>query len=162
MDLVKIKKLRMAKGYSQRAFANLIGMTAQQYFRIEKGLSGTTMVTAEKIARGLDVDLAELLIEGKAAPGKINPDLERLAKQASALPAERVEAIKRMLEVMLSLSASAVVCLAADLLQMISRTLDVMRAVLVVLPGLGIKLQMLPPPRFSIRQLGITGKICRI
>lgn len=56
-----IKRIREAKGLSQKELITAIGMGAPMYSRIETGKTEPSLSTLEKIAKALGVKLAELL-----------------------------------------------------------------------------------------------------
>lgn len=60
-----IKRVREAKGLSQKEVISAIGMGAAQYSRIERGKTDPSVSTVEKIAKALGVTMAELFIEAK-------------------------------------------------------------------------------------------------
>ena len=55
--LDQLKAARMKKGYSQEQTAHACGMTLNNYARIERGDTGTTVNTLQKIADTLDLRL---------------------------------------------------------------------------------------------------------
>lgn len=58
----RVKRLRMTKGYSQRDFAKLLGVTPQVVYRIENGITiAMKERTAEKIATVLNVSPSYIL-----------------------------------------------------------------------------------------------------
>jgi transcriptional regulator with XRE-family HTH domain len=56
----KIKKVREAKGFSQKQVAVMLDMDQSQYSKIENGKTDPTTSTLEKIARTLGVDVPVL------------------------------------------------------------------------------------------------------
>jgi transcriptional regulator with XRE-family HTH domain len=56
----KIKKVREAKGLSQKEVALMLKMDASQYSRIENGKNDPTTSTMQKIAKTLGVSVADL------------------------------------------------------------------------------------------------------
>lgn len=56
----KIRKVREAKGFTQKQVALEIGMDPSQYSKIEKGKTDPTTNTLEKIAKALHIELSEL------------------------------------------------------------------------------------------------------
>lgn len=67
MDISKnIKRVREAKGLSQKEVISAIGMGAAQYSRIENGKTDPSVSTLIKIAKALGVSMAELFIEKDA------------------------------------------------------------------------------------------------
>lgn len=61
MDLGEtLKKVREAKGLSQKELAGLLDMPQPQYSRIESGKTDPSFTTLERIAKALGISLAEL------------------------------------------------------------------------------------------------------
>lgn len=58
----KIQKIREKKGITQDQLGERAGMNAKYVSAIERGQKNLTVLTLDKIARGLDVELFELLI----------------------------------------------------------------------------------------------------
>lgn len=58
-----IKRIREAKGLSQKEVITSIGMGAAQYSRIERGKTDPSISTVDKIAKALGVTLSELFTE---------------------------------------------------------------------------------------------------
>ncbi len=58
-----IKRIREAKGLSQKEVITAIGMGAAQYSRIENGKTDPSISTVEKIAKALGVTMAELFTD---------------------------------------------------------------------------------------------------
>ncbi len=56
----RIKELRKQKKLTQEQLGELVGIDYKQIGNIETGTYFTTMPTLEKIAKALDVDIAEL------------------------------------------------------------------------------------------------------
>jgi transcriptional regulator with XRE-family HTH domain len=56
----KIKKVREAKGFSQRQIAKELGMDPSQYSKIENGKTDPTTSTLEKIAKALNIEISDL------------------------------------------------------------------------------------------------------
>ena len=57
---MQVKKLRLAKGFSMRGFANEADIEYSQVVRIENGIIGHTITTVYKIAETLNVSLKDL------------------------------------------------------------------------------------------------------
>ena len=57
---MQVKKLRLAKGYSMRGFANEADIEYSQVVRIENGIISPTITTVHKIAETLNVSFKEL------------------------------------------------------------------------------------------------------
>ena len=57
----KIKTLREAKGFDQKAFAFECGIGRTQLYMIENGKTNPRLLTLLKIAQGLEVSVSELL-----------------------------------------------------------------------------------------------------
>ena len=58
-----IKRMREAKGLSQKEVISAISMGAAQYSRIENGKTDPSVSTVEKIAKALGVTMAELFTD---------------------------------------------------------------------------------------------------
>jgi len=56
-----LRRLRMAKGLSQEAYADVAGIHRTYVSDIERGARNPTITVVEKLARGLGVDVIELL-----------------------------------------------------------------------------------------------------
>lgn len=71
MDQAKLQKnlgaalraRREALGYSQESFADAIGMHRAYYSAVERGKHNLTLVTASRVAEGLNAKLSELIAE---------------------------------------------------------------------------------------------------
>ena len=57
---MQVRKLRLAKGFSMRGFANEADIEYSQVVRIENGIISPTITTVYKIAETLNVSLKEL------------------------------------------------------------------------------------------------------
>jgi transcriptional regulator with XRE-family HTH domain len=57
---MQVKKLRLAKGFSMRGFANEADIEYSQVVRIENGIISPTITTVYKIAETLNVSLKDL------------------------------------------------------------------------------------------------------
>jgi transcriptional regulator with XRE-family HTH domain len=55
-----LKKVREAKGLSQKELAGLLDMPQPQYSRIESGKTDPSFTTLERIAKALGISLSEL------------------------------------------------------------------------------------------------------
>lgn len=58
-----IRRLRSAAGYSQESFADAIGVHRNYMGTVERGETNITLDSLEKIAKGLDRTVLELLRE---------------------------------------------------------------------------------------------------
>lgn len=56
-----VRKLRLEKGISQEAFADIVGIHRTYMGSIERGEKNVTLVSATKIAHAFDMSLAELI-----------------------------------------------------------------------------------------------------
>jgi len=63
-----VRRLRSERGFSQEAFAQLCGVHRTYMGIIERGEKAPTIVTANKIARALDLTLAGLFSELDQSP----------------------------------------------------------------------------------------------
>lgn len=57
----RVKELRISRNYSQEVFADKIGIHRTYMGAIERGEKNITLVTAKKIAEGLEITISELL-----------------------------------------------------------------------------------------------------
>ncbi len=57
---LRISQIRAIRGLSQRRFADMIELDRATLSRIESGIGNPTMETLERIAEGLEVDVADL------------------------------------------------------------------------------------------------------
>jgi len=72
-DVVKrfgktVRRLRSEQGFSQESFAQRCGLHRTYIGIIERGEKAVTIVTANKIARALDITLADLFGELERKP----------------------------------------------------------------------------------------------
>jgi len=58
---IKVKELRMSKGYSQEKFAELSNLDRTYIPGIESGKRNVSLVVIEKIAKTFNVTISELL-----------------------------------------------------------------------------------------------------
>jgi len=64
-------KIREAKGYSLRRLADKVGMSYVALFRLERGETDPRLETLRKLAKALNVRVAELIGEGKPAQKRV-------------------------------------------------------------------------------------------
>lgn len=57
---MQVRRLRVAKGYSMRGFANEADIEYSQVVRIENGIISPTITTVYKIAETLNVSLTDI------------------------------------------------------------------------------------------------------
>jgi transcriptional regulator with XRE-family HTH domain len=62
-----LRKIRAAKGYSLRRLADRVSMSYVALFRLERGETDPRLGTLRKLAKALNVRVAELIGEGKPA-----------------------------------------------------------------------------------------------
>lgn len=62
---VKLRKLRQNKGYSQEYMAEILEISQKTYSNMENEKATISVTTLKKLAKELDVDLLELLSDGK-------------------------------------------------------------------------------------------------
>jgi transcriptional regulator with XRE-family HTH domain len=60
-----VHRLRTNAGHSQERFAQIVGLDRTYGSRIERGLANVTLEVLDRIAKALDVGLAELLSEAE-------------------------------------------------------------------------------------------------
>jgi transcriptional regulator with XRE-family HTH domain len=61
----KIRKVREAKGLSQKEISTMVNMDQSQYSKIENDKTDPTTSTLEKIAKALGIDVSELFVSDK-------------------------------------------------------------------------------------------------
>ena len=64
-----VRRLRSEQGFSQEEFAFRVGLHRTYMGDIERGEKNVTLVTADKLAKGLGLTLAGLLIEMERGSG---------------------------------------------------------------------------------------------
>ncbi len=64
-----MRGLREEKGFSQEGFAFRVGLHRTYVGDIERGEKNVTLVTADKLAKGLGLTLAGLITELERSPG---------------------------------------------------------------------------------------------
>ena len=57
-----LRKLRLAKGFTQEQLANELGVEISQISRIERGVINTSITTLYSISKVLNVDISELFV----------------------------------------------------------------------------------------------------
>ena len=87
MNSYKIAEARMAKGWSQREFAQRLGTTQQQVARYESGENDVKSSVIVKMSNVLGVTISYLLGLEDPAPDS-DPDFDRLARNYRALGPE--------------------------------------------------------------------------
>ncbi len=93
----KLKELRLKKGYTQEAFAELVGYETNSIAQVEMGRKGVSFTTLELFAEKLNVDYLELFDfnETKTETSlikKANFLLKQLDKQALEHQISQIEA----------------------------------------------------------------------
>jgi transcriptional regulator with XRE-family HTH domain len=80
----KIQSIREKKGITQDQLGDKTGINAKYISAIERGQKNLTVLTLEKIAKGLDVDLFELLIlpTGLEPEQRVKKAIDSLIKHA--------------------------------------------------------------------------------
>lgn len=79
-----VRRLRVAAGLSQEAFAVDAGLDRTYISRIERTLENPTVMALEKIARALGVDIVDVVADvpaGRARPPTLPPGRKRLGKR---------------------------------------------------------------------------------
>ena len=61
----EIAKMRAKNGYTQKEFADIVGLSRMQLHRLEKGETNTTIWLLMQISEALDVKLTDLIYEKK-------------------------------------------------------------------------------------------------
>ncbi len=67
MALPTLRQIREAQGYSIRRLADKVGMAYPALFRLENGKADPRLSTLRKLAKALNVTVADLIGEGKPA-----------------------------------------------------------------------------------------------
>jgi transcriptional regulator with XRE-family HTH domain len=97
----RLKKLRMEKGLSQRAFSLRINLNYVQYNRYEKGETIPSTDTLSKLADALGVSV-DYLLEGKeedAATANLqDKDLLKMFEEVEKFPKNEKEEIKSVID----------------------------------------------------------------
>ena len=62
-----VRAIREAQGMTQRALASRAGITQAALFRLESGATDPRLSTLRKLAKALNVTVADLIGEGKPA-----------------------------------------------------------------------------------------------
>ncbi len=62
-----LREIREAQGYSLRVLADKVGMAYPALFRLETGEADPRLSTLRKLAKALNVTVADLIGEGKPA-----------------------------------------------------------------------------------------------
>lgn len=78
-----VRRLRVAAGLSQEAFAVDAGLDRTYISRIERDLENPTVMALEKIASALDVDIVDILADvpaSKAKPPTLPPGRKARSK----------------------------------------------------------------------------------
>jgi transcriptional regulator with XRE-family HTH domain len=65
--LLKVRRIRQAQGYSLRHLAQKVGMSHVTLFRLEIGETDPRLGTLRKVAKALNITVADLIAEGKPA-----------------------------------------------------------------------------------------------
>lgn len=80
----RLRELRTERGLTQETLAERIGMDVGNYAHMEQGVSNPTLSTLGKVARALDVAVAELLSVPRSRAVKIGRPSKPKAKRATA------------------------------------------------------------------------------
>lgn len=62
-----VRRIREARGLSLRALADKVGMSYVALYRLESGETDPRLGTLRRLARGLNVTVADVIGEGKPA-----------------------------------------------------------------------------------------------
>lgn len=65
--LPMLREVREAQGYSLRALADKVGMAYPALFRLESGEADPRLSTLRRLAKALNVTVAEIIGEGRPA-----------------------------------------------------------------------------------------------
>lgn len=98
---IKLRSLRIARGYTQQYVADVLKISAQSYARIEKGQVDIFLKKVEKLARIFDLPTSKLLklAEGvKYVPDKIIEDKMGMLKAEAGAQDEGAEGETKKVE----------------------------------------------------------------
>jgi transcriptional regulator with XRE-family HTH domain len=88
----KIKKLRLARGYTQADFARELGISAGYLSQIEMGLRRPSRELARKMADKFGASLDYLLMEGRGRPADgVPPEITEFFRSEHLTAADRQE-----------------------------------------------------------------------
>ena len=73
----RIRELRAEQGYSQESFADKCGVHRTFMGTVERGESNLSFSNLAKIARALNLPLAEMLVDLEKLAAKMNKDAEK-------------------------------------------------------------------------------------
>jgi len=111
----RLRKLREERGFAQDALGRRAGFSEKLVGQIERGVRGTTLRVAVKLARALGVPLdmligdderptADALVQRQPKTGETGPDyvegpatLLRVATMLRAMPVDHIATIERLL-----------------------------------------------------------------
>jgi transcriptional regulator with XRE-family HTH domain len=71
---IKLRKLRMANGYSQEYLAEVLKVSQKTYSNMENDKSSISIDTLKKIAKEYNIDLLELITDGKVVQNNSSND----------------------------------------------------------------------------------------
>ncbi|MFZ6024000.1 MAG: helix-turn-helix domain-containing protein [Bacteroidota bacterium] len=98
---IRLKQLRLEKGYSQKQIADKVGLHSIHYGRYERGDSLPAAETLTKLADALGVSV-DYLLEGESKDAAVanfeDKDLLRIFSELEKLPAEKKDAVKMIVE----------------------------------------------------------------
>lgn len=94
-----IKRLRKLKNLSQKEVATAIKMGQGQYSVIESGKIVPTIPTLEKIAKVLEVDIAELLKKHNKSDDEVNLSILEKVKLIDTLEKDEKNCLLKMIDI---------------------------------------------------------------
>ncbi len=94
-----IKRLRKLKNLSQKEVATAINVAQGQYSVIESGKVVPTIPTLEKIAKVLEVDIAELLKKHGKGDDEVNMSILEKVKMIDTLDKDEKNCLLKMIDI---------------------------------------------------------------
>ncbi len=99
----RIVKLRRAKGLSQEKLADRSNMSASSISNIERGRNNVTYSTLIDLAKGLKMDISQLVDENYL-PQMSSPELAEIVEKLSKLNYRKLKKISTIIDEILTLS----------------------------------------------------------
>ena len=88
----RVRKARAQRGMTRKILARDSGVSERYLAQLENGQGNISIVLLRQVARAMNVDIADLVREGKAWPGELHLIIEQLAQ----LDAEGLDRAHRM------------------------------------------------------------------
>jgi transcriptional regulator with XRE-family HTH domain len=93
-----IRRVRTAKGLSQKEVTINAGLDTAQYSRIENGKTDPSVSTLERIAKAIGVPIADFFTETDAEINTLNKSLMEKVTLIESLPEQEQQAIYTLLD----------------------------------------------------------------